>query len=88
MMDVSMVIAAWEEGFGLSVSPSPSSDHSSFAKMRVKIAGWALGHTPIRRARPRPPCAKSVKKTEILRRTFSFSYTHVRQCSPIGYIIG
>jgi hypothetical protein len=35
-----------------------------------------------------PPCAKTVKKTEILRRTFSFSYTRVRQCSPIGYMIG
>jgi hypothetical protein len=28
-----------------------------------------------------PPRANSVKKTEILRRTFNFSYTHMRQCS-------
>ncbi len=43
-MDFSMVIAAWGEGVGVLVSPSPSSDRSSSAKTRVKNAGWVLGH--------------------------------------------
>jgi hypothetical protein len=43
-MDFSMVIAAWGEGVGVPVSPSPSSDRSSSAKTRVKNAGWVLGH--------------------------------------------
>jgi hypothetical protein len=55
VMDVSMVIAAWGEGVGLLVSPSPSPDCSSCAKTRVKIASWVPGHAPIRHARPRPP---------------------------------
>jgi hypothetical protein len=62
VMDVSMVIAAWGKGVGLSVPPSPSSDRSSFAKMRVKIAGWVLGHAPIRRTRSRPPLRQISKK--------------------------
>jgi hypothetical protein len=47
--------AAWGEGVGLSVSPSSSSDRLSFAKTRVKIAGWVLGHAPI--SVPTPPPA-------------------------------
>ncbi len=43
-MDFSIVIAAWGEGVGVSVSPSPSPDRSSFAKTRVRNAGWVLGH--------------------------------------------
>jgi hypothetical protein len=62
VMDVSMVITAWGEGVGVLVSPSPSPDHSSCAKTHVKIAGWVPGHAPIRHARPRPPCDKSVQK--------------------------
>ncbi len=89
VMDVSMVIAAWGEGVGVLVSPSPSPDRSSSAKTRVKIAGWVPGHAPIRCAHPSPPPAPNqYNKTEIMRRSFSFSYTRVRQYSPIGFMIG
>jgi hypothetical protein len=58
-MDVSMVIAAWGEGVDLLVSPSPSSDRSSSAKTRVKIADWVLGHAPsAAHARAPPPVTK------------------------------
>ncbi len=61
-MDVSMVIAAWGEGVGLLVSPSPSSDRLLSAKTRVKIAGWILGHAPsTARARAPPPNEKDVQ---------------------------
>jgi hypothetical protein len=61
-MDVSMVIAAWGEGVGLLVSPSPSSDRSSSAKTRVKIAGWVLGHAQsAARARAPSPHDKDVQ---------------------------
>jgi hypothetical protein len=86
MMDVLMVIAAWGEGVGLSVSPSPSPDRSSLAKTRVKTLAGFFGRTPIRCARPRPRPApnqeKGQKNCGVL--TFSFSYTRVRQYSPIG----
>jgi hypothetical protein len=62
-MDVSMVIAAWGKGVGLSVSPSSSPDRSSYAKTRVKIGGWVPGLAPIRRARPTPPAPNQYKKT-------------------------
>jgi hypothetical protein len=53
-MDVSMVIAAWGEGVGLSVSPSLSSDRSSFAKTRV--AGSSdMPHLPSTLAPPPMP---------------------------------
>ncbi len=60
-MDVLMVIAAWGEGVGLLVSPSPSPNRSSNAKTRVKsLAGSP--DTPRFDARaPAPPCAKSVQ---------------------------
>jgi hypothetical protein len=61
LMDVSMVIAAWGEGVGLLVSPSPSSDRSSIAKTRVKIAGWVLRHAPSAAHACAPPHAKDVK---------------------------
>ncbi len=66
VMDVSMVIAAWGEGVGVLVSPSPLLDRSSCAKTRVKNAGWVPGHAPIRRARPcpRPPPRQNSKKTQ------------------------
>jgi hypothetical protein len=60
-MEVSMVIAAWGEGVGLLVSPSPSPDRSSPAKTRVNR--W-LGHRTrphLPRALSLPPHAKSVK---------------------------
>jgi hypothetical protein len=62
-MDVSVVIAAWGEGAGGHVSPSPSPDRSSSAKTRVKIAGWVPGHAPIRRVRSRPPPTRQISKT-------------------------
>jgi hypothetical protein len=37
---------------------------------------------------PPPPCLISKKGTETLRQTYSFFYTRMQQCSPIGYIIG
>jgi hypothetical protein len=58
VMGVSMVIAAWGEGVGVLVSPSPSPDRLSCAKTRVKIAGWVPGHAPIQRACPCPPASK------------------------------
>jgi hypothetical protein len=85
-MDVSMVIAAWGEGVGLLVSPSPSLDRLSSAKTCVKIAGWVLGHAPSAAgSRPPTPMPKMYNMTETLMRTFSFFYTRMRQCSPIGY---
>jgi hypothetical protein len=42
VMDVSMVIAVWGEGVGLSVSPSPSSDRSPLAKTRVKTLAGSI----------------------------------------------
>ncbi len=54
-MDVLMVIAAWGERVGLLVSPSPSSDRSSFAKTRIKNHWLGPWTCPICRARSRPP---------------------------------
>jgi hypothetical protein len=71
------------------VLPPPWTDRWSFAQNACKKQLAGSSDTPPYAARvPAPPCTKSVKQTEILRRTFSFSYTRVRQCSPIGYMIG
>ncbi len=86
-----MVIAARGEGVNVCLCPPPPRRIARRSpKMRVKTTlDGVLGHAHTCHARLRPPPhAKTVKKTEILRRTFSFSYTRVRQCSPIGYMIG
>ncbi len=71
------------------VPPPPRRIARRSPKMRVKQRWMGFSDTPTLAARvSAPPCAKTVKKTEILRRIFSFSYTRVRQCSPIGYMIG
>ena len=59
----SMVIAAWGEGVGVLVSPSPSSNRSSTSKTRVKIAGWVLGHAPSAARARAPPHYKDIRIT-------------------------
>jgi hypothetical protein len=86
VMDVSMVIAAWGEGVGLSVSPSSSSDRSSLAKTRVKNWLGSSDAPPFAARIPAPTQRlirkKGQKNCGVL--TFSFSYTRMRQYSPIG----
>ncbi len=85
-MAVSMVIAAWGEGVGLSVSPCPSSDRSSLTKTCVK--NWlGLSDAPPFAARIPAPTQRLIRKKGqkncgVL--TFGFSYTSMRQYSPIG----
>jgi hypothetical protein len=70
VMDVSMVIAAWGEGVGLSLSPSPSSDCSSLAKTRIKNWLGSSDAPPFAACIPAPtPHLIRKKRTEKLWRT-------------------
>ncbi len=64
------------------VPPPPRRIARRPPKTRVKQHWMGPSDTPTLSTR------QNSKKTEILRQSFSFSYTRMRQCSPIGYMIG